>query len=337
MDKITIIIPIYNGEKFIRKGLDSIACQTIGRENLEVLMIDDKSTDRSRDIISDYENRYPGIFFGIFLEENTGHSSIPRNIGLDRATGAYIMFMDQDDWFKEDACERLMAGIRLNDAEIALAWYETKYARENRTIEGHRYLERFEEDARIIEGIGPDIWSNIYKKDLIDRKRIRFPGYALAEDLYFVMACCFEARGIEIIPDIVYHYNIRDDEDLSVFHNKNETLFTRLNEGFRDIRRMLEETGNQQYFPMIITKHYSLFIEGIIHSGSIPLDRKAGLLMETSWLAETLKEKRMEPTASAICKLIRRGDLKALVQFMDFEIRSEQLIQKIKSKRGRVE
>ena len=336
MDKITIIIPIYNGERFINKGLDSIALQTIGLENLEVLMIDDKSTDRSREIIADYEKRYPGTFIGIYLEKNTGHSSIPRNIGLDRATGSYIMFMDQDDWFLEDACEQLLKGIRMNGAEMAIAWYETKYASKNRTVEGHRFLERFEDDLKIVEMIGPDIWSNIYRKDLIDRKRIRFPGYALAEDLYFVTACCFEARGIQIIPEIVYHYNIRDEEDLSVFHNKNETLFERLNKGFKDIATMLAGIGKQQYFSMIINKHYSLFVDGIIHSEIIPLEGKVRLLMETGWLAETLQEQKQSHVAAAISKLIRVGDVEVLAQFLDFEIRSEHLIQKINDKRGQV-
>ena len=114
--KISIIVPVYNVEDYLRNTLDSIVSQSFGLENLEVVLVDDKSTDGSADIIREYVDKYDN-FKGIFFDEGSGFPGKPRNVGLEHATAEYIMFLDSDDWLEENACEVLYESIVDEDAD----------------------------------------------------------------------------------------------------------------------------------------------------------------------------------------------------------------------------
>ena len=129
MYKISIIIPIFNMEKYLRRALDSIINQTMDFRDIEVIMVDDCSTDNSRKIIEEYSNKYPN-FIGIYHEKNSGCAGIPRNTGLKLASGEYIMFLDPDDEYVSDCCEKLCEAVLRYDADIAFGRYVEVY--ENR-------------------------------------------------------------------------------------------------------------------------------------------------------------------------------------------------------------
>ena len=114
---ISIIIPVYNAENSIKRAFDSLLNQTIGFENLEVILIDDNSTDDSPNIIKDYSNKY-GNVKTIFLDKNSGSGGKPRNIGLMYTTKDYVMFSGSDDEFFNDACEVLYGEITSEDLDI---------------------------------------------------------------------------------------------------------------------------------------------------------------------------------------------------------------------------
>ena len=104
MYKVSVIIPIYNAETTIRKAIDSVLNQSIGFDNIELILVDDKSTDGSRQIIEDYANKYNNINV-ICLDENSGLPGKPRNIGIDNSTSEYIIFLDADDEYLPHALE----------------------------------------------------------------------------------------------------------------------------------------------------------------------------------------------------------------------------------------
>ena len=101
--KISVIVPIHNVAKYIGESLDSILNQTIGHENLQVIMVDDGSTDESPAIMEEYSKKYPN-FVSKRLDNKSGSAGRPRNEGLALATGKYVMFIDPDDFYTEDAC-----------------------------------------------------------------------------------------------------------------------------------------------------------------------------------------------------------------------------------------
>lgn len=104
--KISVIIPVYNVEFYLERCLLSLKNQTIGFENLEIIFIDDCSTDRSAFLIHKFIDKFENVK-GIFLESNSGSAGKPRNFGIDVASADYLMFLDPDDFYTNDACEIL--------------------------------------------------------------------------------------------------------------------------------------------------------------------------------------------------------------------------------------
>jgi glycosyltransferase involved in cell wall biosynthesis len=109
--KITVIMGCYNCENFMENSINSVINQTIGFENIELMLIDDGSTDNTKKIINKYKKKYDNII-PIFLEKNSGGPSKPRNIGIEKAKSDYIMFLDSDDRFKPNTCELLYNKIK---------------------------------------------------------------------------------------------------------------------------------------------------------------------------------------------------------------------------------
>lgn len=119
-DKISIILPIFNVGDHLRGGMDSLLNQSIGRENLEIIMVNDCSTDGSDKIIDEYADNYD-CCIAIHHEKNSGAAYTPRNTGIEACTGDYIMFLDPDDRYTPDACETLYNSVKKYDAQMAFA------------------------------------------------------------------------------------------------------------------------------------------------------------------------------------------------------------------------
>ncbi len=117
-DKISIILPIFNVGDHLRGGIDSLINQTIGNENLEIVMVNDCSTDGSDKIIDEYADEYE-CCVAIHHEKNSGAAYTPRNTGIEACSGEYIMFLDPDDRFTPDAVETLYRAAKTNDAQMA--------------------------------------------------------------------------------------------------------------------------------------------------------------------------------------------------------------------------
>lgn len=119
-DKISIILPIFNVGDHLKGGIDSLINQTIGNENLEIIMVNDCSTDGSDKIIDEYAEKYD-CCIAIHHEENSGAAYTPRNTGIEACTGDYIMFLDPDDRYTPDACETLYNAVTEYDAQMGFA------------------------------------------------------------------------------------------------------------------------------------------------------------------------------------------------------------------------
>lgn len=119
-DKISIILPIFNVGDHLRGGIDSLINQSIGNENLEIIMVNDCSTDGSGEIIDEYADKYD-CCIAIHHEKNSGAAFTPRNTGIEACTGDYIMFLDPDDRYTLDSCETLYKAVKDNNADMAFA------------------------------------------------------------------------------------------------------------------------------------------------------------------------------------------------------------------------
>ena len=218
--KISIILPIFNVKPFLRAALDSIVNQTFNLNELEVLMVDDCSTDGSGEIIDEYSDKYEN-FIAIHLDENSGTAGKPRNRGLDYAHGDYIMFLDSDDEFMEDVCEVLYNKLLETDADIVTG--NAICIQPNKEILDINYSKKYYEfnpdkNLKIFKPFR--IWGTLYKKSLINDNNIRCIRAATNDDTHFVYNCYLHADKIVYINDYigVKYYERGADEFESLTH-----------------------------------------------------------------------------------------------------------------------
>lgn len=183
---ISVIVLTYNGEKYIRRCLDSVISQTIGMNQIEIIIIDDASVDSTVDILREYEKLYPENICLILREENSlGTGEVNRNIGLEYATGEYILFLDQDDWYELNAFEILIDVVKKNP-QIDYIEFRFNYTDIDENIykvsrklgEGVSIFDIQDEDTRIdyakryILPGATFVWNKIYRKRFLQENVI---------------------------------------------------------------------------------------------------------------------------------------------------------------------
>jgi len=212
LEKISIIIPVYNVEPYLRRCLDSVINQT--HKNLEILCIDDGSTDNSGSICEEYAKKDSRI--RVLHKENGGVSSA-RNVGLTHFTGYYLGFVDSDDWIEPDMYETLYASKLGNNVSLcAVSFTRDDIIESPRELIPQRELTRYEMLLYAIRnvhyaGFGRVIWNKLYSSTDIRDIKLRFDeNLKIAEDLKFIANLLFsgERSGV-FINTPLYHYSRR--------------------------------------------------------------------------------------------------------------------------------
>ena len=217
MYKISIIIPVFNVEDTLIDSFNSILNQDFGFENLEVIFVDDCSTDNSANIIKDFSNKYDNVK-SIFLDRNSGFAGRPRNIGILNSTADYIMFLDPDDKYLENACSLLYDNITKKDLDIVSGNFYFINPNEKiinqwnlLNLNGSEIQVNSVEEEPNLFSCNPAIWSKIYRKELILSNNIHFIEDLPAEDLVFNANCLLKANGIKFINIPIVNYKMRYD------------------------------------------------------------------------------------------------------------------------------
>lgn len=203
---ISVIVPVYNVKPYLNTCLDSILAQTY--ENLQIILVDDGSADGSGSICDQYAARDPRI--QVIHQENLGVSAA-RNAGLAAATGAWIGWVDSDDWIEPEMFTRLLEGAIRENADIAICGRYQEYP--DRQVpfgpESERILTGPEGLFSLLEEKQMDnaLYDKLYRRELFDG--IRFPEGRTYEDLAVLYRVFEEAARILCLPERLYHYRQR--------------------------------------------------------------------------------------------------------------------------------
>lgn len=208
---VSIIVPVYNKEKYLRDCVDSILQQTY--KDFELILVDDGSKDSSWNIIKEYANKDKRVV--PVHQENAGVSAA-RNAGLDRAQGKWICFVDADDYLPKDGIQILVEHGEKSNADIVNA---------NATrVEDDKQFKIFNFNNEIVKGnIYPRLvhfapWAQLFKRSIIEEHHLRYvKGLAYSEDNVFILYYSLYASSIEFVNDSVYNYRINSD---SAIQNK---------------------------------------------------------------------------------------------------------------------
>ena len=212
--KVSVIIPIYNVEKYLRKCLDSVIQQTYS--NLEIICIDDGSPDNCGAIIDEYAQKDKRVI--VIHQKNSGVSTA-RNRGLDIATGDYITFVDPDDWI-EPHCYESAIKVFQNDKTIDLVQWAANIIN-NRTAseqeyQNIKYWHRVKFSGKltltlfIVKQMLYSPCCNLFKAEIIKDLQLKYSDFCVAEDVLFIAMYNSKVRNIYFIPELLYNYVLHD-------------------------------------------------------------------------------------------------------------------------------
>lgn len=240
MAKISVVVPVYNVEKYLKECIDSIINQTL--EDIEIICVNDGSTDSSLEILNDYAKKDSRII--VINKSNSGYGHT-MNMGLNAASGEYIGIIESDDFADKNMFEDLYKLAKEYDADIVKGdwynyWSKNKFARKNNRISSAKALKltNSKQDKSLLR-INPSVWSAIYKKEFLNKYNIRFletPG-ASYQDLAFSFKVFALAEKV-ILTDKAYLYYRQDNMNSSV---KSKTKVYCVCDEYEEIDRFLEQ------------------------------------------------------------------------------------------------
>lgn len=210
-DLISVIVPVYNIEKYLPRCIDSILDQTY--KNWEAIFINDGSTDNSLKVLEEYKKRDERI--KIIDKKNAG-SGAARNDGIENSKGEYIAFLDSDDWYEQNFLEKLYNNLTENNSDVAMCNPKMTYDNKEKNSKINTYffknIELYKTPKEILGILAmPVVWNKLYKKDIIVNNKIKFPNYSFCEDVEFLYKTFLYVNKVSKIEDGLYNYYQRED------------------------------------------------------------------------------------------------------------------------------
>ena len=229
MNKVTVIVPVYNSEKYIGRCLDSILKQTY--KDFVIMVVNDGSKDNSQEIINKYKENYSDKI--ISIEQHNKGVATTRNESIKRANSEYIMFIDNDDYIDEDYIETYVNIIEDGNYDIVLGGY--RRPNENGKILRKQELRDYEWSKLII--MAP--WAKIYRREYLIKNNITFLSNNIGEDNYFNLKAMFLTSNIKTISYIGYnwYFNTKSVSNTTQKNIKQLQVFTLLNNCYDELER----------------------------------------------------------------------------------------------------
>lgn len=245
--KVSVVMPVYNVEKFVDKAINSVLKQTY--ENFELILVNDKSTDKSLEILKKYEKVDSRIkVVDKPVNEGLGYA---RNSGMEVATGDYIYFIDSDDYIESTLLEECVNSVEKNQSDVVIFGYSEDQEKDGITTS----VEEFKPGDLIAEGqefkeefcslyektIIHSTCNKFYKLDLLRNHNLKFLKVSMCEDIFFNLQFFKIVGRVTIINNVFYHYMKRNIETLIVKYNSRRFEF--MCDIHRQVLELVKEYG----------------------------------------------------------------------------------------------
>lgn len=217
--KISIVIPVYGVEPYIRKFAESVFDQTY--RNIQYVFVNDGTKDASMDVLEKLiQEKYEHLRRHIVIvnKENEG-LPMARKTGLEHAEGEYVLLVDSDDWMEHHAIERIMTVAEQTQADLIYFDFIKEYAH-RKSIKHERKYTAQNKDMYIINLFNLKsygyTWSKCFKRSLYTDNTIYMPRYGMHEDICIMSQIIFHAKSFAYIPEILHHYRLDNPNSISV-------------------------------------------------------------------------------------------------------------------------
>ncbi len=226
---ISVIIPMYNAEKYIGECLDSILAQTF--QDFEVIVVDDCSTDSSYSVVESYKEKFGGRLKSTKTKKNSGSGTMPRNIGITLSRGEYIFFIDNDDTLTSTALEEMHTTAKQFNADVVQCekyygvlekfWYNADF-RKKLGPSSYKQGSFVDKPTLITDNLAErvmkihqrhfiwNIWAQLIRRDFIFENQIKFVGI-ISDDVIFTICEICSAKRYVLVPSVINYYRARED------------------------------------------------------------------------------------------------------------------------------
>ena len=256
LPQISIIVPIYNGAKYINKCIEMIINQTY--KDFELIIVDDGSTDNSLAMCNEYAKKDSRIKL---ISKKNGGTWAARNSGIDESIGKYIIFFDCDDWYQDNLLQEMYTDIEINNVDLVISGQTNVIVDKNgKTIRKNTVLPNkyfFKSKDEILsnyillrkEEIGDTLWNKIYKSEIIKKYNLKFENYKRGEDTIFNASYYEHIDKCIVISKAFYSYRIENanpvwlkycENYLHIVSLENETIINKLKEWGKYDKKAIE-------------------------------------------------------------------------------------------------
>ncbi|MEU8993139.1 glycosyltransferase family 2 protein [Streptomyces sp. NPDC048558] len=318
---VSVIVAAYNAMPYLTRCITSVAEQSIGQDELEIIVVDDGSTDGTARELERLARAYPGLI-NIFGQQNSGGPSAPRNVGLDHAHGRFVFFLDADDYLGPEALERMVAMAEQNGTDVVLGKMVGVGGRGAPTSMFRRDQPKTDVfSSRIYWTLNP---MKLFRRELLERHRLRFPtDLSIGEDQLFVGPAYLNATGVSVLAsyDCLYWVQREDEGNITLRTGGTEPRLTFLP---RVIDMILENVppgpGRDHLAHRHLTVEVQQLLDHLVHETRPQQEKALARLAET--IAPLWHEglnKRLSAMARLRLHLVRHRMLDELLELIRFE------------------
>lgn len=333
---VSVIIPVYKIENQIKKCVNSVLNQTY--KKLEIILVDDGSPDKCPEMCDDFAKKDPRV--KVIHKENEG-VSVARNIGIDSATGEYIVFVDGDDWLPKNSVENLVSAIEHTNSDFAMGaikWVAFLSFKMQHGIDKQVFYTDVDNLVSFLECINPGPCGKIYKSQIIREANIRFPsGIKYGEDRVFLWKYIKNCNKLYSFSKVVYYYN------RLVLESATTRYFPQMHSWYKNCMENLVEIL-EQHFDLQVAKDFltKTILEGMVFAlkyhvfGNKDSEKTIEPLMET-WelfmplLTDARYIQKDILSKNLIFDLCKKQDFKRLYNLLIQEKPKENFLRKLKT------
>ncbi len=243
MKKVSVIVPVYNTAKYLRRCLDSLVMQTL--KDIEIIVIEDKSKDNANEILKEYEEEYKDKIKVFHNKTNKG-IGYNRNFGIKKATGKYISFIDSDDWTNETMYEKMYEKAIKDNLDSVVCKFHKMLEKDDDLIEIEPdfkvpYFKNtsLKDNPNLLLDINLAPWNKLYKKELLND--IRFPEDLKYEDAIVVVKALARSKKIGMVDEKLNYYLVRSKSETTVMDKRVFDILT-------ITKQMIDELKSHDYY-----------------------------------------------------------------------------------------
>jgi len=257
--EVSVIIPVYNREKYLIQCLDSVINQTL--KNIEIICINDGSTDRSLEILNEYGKKDGRI--KIINQKNQG-VAFARNIGLKIARGEYVGFVDSDDWIDLNFFETLFTEAKKEDADLARTLYVYEFQDHSKEGDTNRIILEKKSNGELlnVNEHSVVIWNAIYKREYLQKNNIYFDDLQAVVDVPFTAKATFYSKKTIPVVGTYYHIRVHAGNRLTIFNKKRIEEMLKANKITLDFINSVKYENKTDYlvaFKRVIWRYDDIF------------------------------------------------------------------------------